>query len=258
MINRPLVLLSNNSLHSSSTLLAATSSATDGEVTDIEEPEDFLDDNAPRISVTGNSTGFAGSDVISTGSQSETGSVEEIDSTSVSVYESALSSIYDTPISSPPYFATPSEGRSPILSPESGKFRETTANTDFVRRNSKSPERLSPSGTNGSAGKQPFFRYYSDRNQPEFPVNNPEIRAKLATFDQLSPESAKFRTKPKQRSPTDSRSFRNSISNNADNPSGNSSTNSFVNPNPKRGDTVIQSPVLTGFRLPSPSPNTHG
>ena len=88
-------MLSSSSLHSSSTLLASSPNNSICEVTDIETEEiSEIEEILP-----------------------ETEPVKKMDdSSSVSIYESPMSSIYVTPVSSPTY-ATPSEGRSPWASP---------------------------------------------------------------------------------------------------------------------------------------------
>ena len=111
--SRPLVMMSTGSLHSSSTLLASSPNNSICEVTDI-EADDSLE--PPQVSISSCDSG---------------GGVQpdfEPESSSLSIYESPMSSIYETPLQSPTY-ATPMEGRSPWASPRASLRSDSSASS---------------------------------------------------------------------------------------------------------------------------------
>ena len=137
-------MLSSTSLHSSSTLLASSTNNSICEVTDLDtdcpsdggldptdavlDPSDSIQDSLepPQVSISSNdSPPDNPSSPSSPVFQVETEGRDfdkalaktEPDSSSVSIYESPMSSIYETPVSSPNCYATPMEGTSPWASP---------------------------------------------------------------------------------------------------------------------------------------------
>ncbi len=118
-------MMSTSSLCSSSTLLASSTNNSICEVTDIETdcPSDSITTEGPndqdsslildppQVSISSHDS--PDHDNVQLEQNHEVESVS-----SVSIYESPLSSIYETPVSSPTY-ATPMEGSSPWASPRS-------------------------------------------------------------------------------------------------------------------------------------------
>lgn len=129
--------MSSGSLHSSSTLLASTSPNNSiCEVTDIETDCPSGGEDACSLLLDPPQVSISSADSAGNGSNADD---FKADSSSISIYESPLSSVYETPVSSPTY-ATPSEGRSPWASPRTS-LRSADSVSLQASTNSQPPQR---------------------------------------------------------------------------------------------------------------------
>ena len=164
-------MMSSGSLHSSSTLLASSTNNSICEVTDLDTdcPSDSADYSLepPQVSISSHDSptpisaeDIAPSPIKSNNSYPITNHstpitnnstpitknsnpicnntpiiTSEPDSSSISIYESPLSSIYETPVSSPTYYATPMEGQSPWASPRTSLRSATSSSASPTNSN---------------------------------------------------------------------------------------------------------------------------